>query len=205
MNSIKITDLPNDVREQLGYMVAVDPALQAKTNRFRFSGFSSQIKSGTNGVAVFARELSGLGDKIKPFQTEWQARLDQSNIQMTPQVMYGGLAFLVALYLFFCYCSHLICLKAAGSSSLLVWVPILQIIPLLRAAGMSGWWFLISVIPITPIVWAVNIARTRKKTLWTSFFLILPVTTPFAFMYLAFSGVPKPPTQRYKSMALATA
>src|SRR5215471_12446731 len=84
MNSIKIADLPNDVREQLGYIVPVDPV---KTNRFKFTAFTSDLKSGTNGVAVFARELSGLGDKMKPFQAEWQARLDQSNIQMTPQVM----------------------------------------------------------------------------------------------------------------------
>jgi hypothetical protein len=199
MGSIKIADLPNETQEQLGYIVPVDPALAAKTNRSKFSAFTS----GTNSMAVFAREMAGLGDKFKPLEEEWRGRMEQANIQITPPMMYGGLAVLFVLYLFLCYCSHLICVKAAGSSSILVWVPIFQLIPLFRAAGMSGWWFLISFIPITPIVWAVKIVRTRKKSLWTSFFLLLPPTTLFAFMYLAFSAVPKPTTPRYKSMALA--
>jgi hypothetical protein len=201
MNSIRIVDLPNDVQEQLGYAVAPDPNL-AKTNKFNFSS----LKEGTNGIAVFARGLSGLSEKIKPLEADWQARIAQGNVQIDPRMMYMGLGILLVSYLFFCYCSHLICLKAAGSSSILVWVPIFQFIPLLRAAGMSGWWFLISFIPVTQIVWAVNIARTRGKTLWTSFFLVFPVTTVFAYMYLAFSAAAaKPAGPKYKSMSLATA
>jgi len=199
MNSVKVTDLPDEIREQLGYVIPVDPALAQKDK----SIFKTD---GTNSMAVFARGLAGLSEKMKPLQEAWQGSIAQSDVQVPQPVIYAALVVVFAFYLFFCYCCHLICLKGKGSSNILVWVPIFQFIPLLQAAGMSGWWFLASFIPITEILWAVNIARSRGKTLWVSFFLLLPFTTPLAFLYLAFSrGPQRAPAPRYKSMSLATA
>jgi hypothetical protein len=109
-----------------------------------------------------------------------------------PQVIFAVLAAAALLYLFSCYCLKLICEKAGGEAGLLVWLPVLQIFPMLRAAGMSPWWFLGFCLPginlIAQIVWSVKISEARGKTIWTALCLILPVTNIFAFLYLAFSA-----------------
>lgn len=47
----------------------------------------------------------------------------------------------VVLYLFFCFCLLMICSKANTPSPLLVFLPVLQILPAYRAAKMSPVWF----------------------------------------------------------------
>jgi hypothetical protein len=93
-----------------------------------------------------------------------------------------GVLALFAGHLFFSFCAMLICKKAGTEPGLMVWLPILQMIPLIRASGMSGWWFLGCFVPVLNIVvqvlWCVNIANM----------LILPVINILAFLYLAFSS-----------------
>ena len=48
--------------------------------------------------------------------------------------LFGGL---LVLYLLFCFCGKLICEKTGNKAGFLMWVLILQWIPLLIAAGMS--------------------------------------------------------------------
>jgi apolipoprotein N-acyltransferase len=85
----------------------------------------------------------------------------------------------------------LICRKAGHPAGLLVWLPALQIFPLLRAAGMSGWWFLAYFVPVLNVVpvilWPLKIAKARGKSVWVGVLLLLPATNLFAFLYLAFS------------------
>jgi len=85
----------------------------------------------------------------------------------------------------------LICQKTGTSPGLLVWLPVLQLIPLLRAAGMSGSWFLAYLVPglniVAQVVWSVKIAKTRGKTGWVALLLLLPLVNLLAFLYLAFS------------------
>jgi hypothetical protein len=96
------------------------------------------------------------------------------------------------LYFFTCYCCHLICFKAKSPSSFLVWVPVLQLLPLLRAANMSGWWFLAFFVPglniVALVLWSLNIVKARGKHIAWAILLILPVTNLLAFLYLAFSS-----------------
>jgi apolipoprotein N-acyltransferase len=86
----------------------------------------------------------------------------------------------------------LICRKAGHPPGALIWVPVLQLFPLLRAAGMSGWWFLAFCVPLLNIVaqvlWCLNIAKARGKSVWVGVLLCLPITYLFAFLYLAFSN-----------------
>jgi len=108
--------------------------------------------------------------------------------EMSREILYcAGL-----LYLLFCYCSMLICRKAGIKASVSCFIPIIQFIPLLRAAGMSGWTFLLLFLPvinaIISIIWCFKIARVRGKSWLTSIFLLLPVTNILAFFYLALSG-----------------
>jgi hypothetical protein len=43
----------------------------------------------------------------------------------------------LGLYLFFCYCCKRVCEKAGHNPGVLIWIPIVQLIPLLRVAGMA--------------------------------------------------------------------
>jgi hypothetical protein len=104
----------------------------------------------------------------------------------------GGLLF---IYFFFCYCCLLICRKTGNEPGLLIWIPVLQLIPLLRSAGMSPVWFLAFLVPVLNIVvqvlWSFKIVQARGKNGWLALFLILPITGFFAFLFLAFSAAPQ--------------
>jgi apolipoprotein N-acyltransferase len=69
------------------------------------------------------------------------------------------------------------------------------VFPLLRAAGISGWWvlaFFVPVLNLVPLVlWPLKIAKARGKSVWVGVLLLVPVINLFAFLYLAFSdGAP---------------
>ncbi len=85
----------------------------------------------------------------------------------------------------------MICRKTHTAPGPLVWVPVLQLIPLLRAANMPRGWFFAYFIPviniIAVIVFSIKIVKSRGKNPWVAFLLILPPTSFFAFLYLAFS------------------
>jgi hypothetical protein len=102
------------------------------------------------------------------------------------------LGVMVLFHLFFSYCAMLICKKAGTEPGIMVWLPVLQVYSLIRAAGMSGWWFLACFVPLLNIVaqvlWSINIAKARGKGVLTTIMLLLPVTNVFAFLYLAFSA-----------------
>ncbi len=95
-------------------------------------------------------------------------------------------------YLFQSFCFMLICRKAGKPGGVLVWLPLFQAIPLLRAAGMSGWWFLGLMLPVLNIVgsimWAFKIVEARGKHWILGFLLLLPVTNILTILFLAFSG-----------------
>jgi len=182
MNNIKIADLPEDVREKLGYPV------------------TEKLKPGTNGPAAWAKaEVARIETpRLKEMRTKLEQRLRANNLDdLSLKALLGsrrGLAaagIALVIYLFHCYCFLLICRKAGHPPGPLVWVPLLQFFPLLRAAGMSPWWFLAGLLPLLNIiafvVWSVQIAKARGKSGWTAFFLILPITYFLAFLYLAFS------------------
>ena len=86
-----------------------------------------------------------------------------------------------------------------------MWLPILQFFPLVRAAGMSGWWFVASLLPllnlVTFVLWSVKIAKARGKSRgWVTLFLILPPTSFLAVLYLAFSSSKAPPRRRARNL-----
>jgi len=102
----------------------------------------------------------------------------------------GGV--LLGLYLFHSYCCLSICRKCGCEPGAAVWIPLLQIFPLLKAASMSPWWFVCFLVPginlIAQIVWFIKISQARGKGLGLAMLLIFPLTNPFAALYLAFAG-----------------
>jgi hypothetical protein len=178
MASIKTADLSLGTKQQLGYAPAGAP------------------RAATNTAAVWAkREFAKVN--VLPFtqlSQKWGGKpswaLFARNL-LASKVVFVVLGIGLLIYLLHCYCCMLICRKTGNPPGVLVWLPVLQLFPLLRAAGMSGWWFLAYCVPVLNIVaqvlWCLNIAKARGHGAWVGVLLFLPITYLFAFLYLTFS------------------
>ncbi len=58
------------------------------------------------------------------------------------------LGFLLVVWLLVAFCGKRICENCGHEPGVLIWIPILQTIPMVRAAGMSGWMAIVLFIPI---------------------------------------------------------
>lgn len=101
----------------------------------------------------------------------------------------GILVFALALYLFFCYCCKRICEKCGQNPGILIWIPILNIIPLLQAAGMAVWMIVLFIIPIVGFIvsimmWAKICTARGKSPLLVIGVILLPIVF---IPYLAFA------------------
>lgn len=131
-------------------------------------------------------------------------RFDAESLRgFDPSIFFGGAAlsagllaavaaFALVLYVFSCYCYKRICLNAGHDPGILIWIPILQVIPLLQAAQMSLWWLIALLLPllnfIAAIVWCFKIVSACGKSVVWAILLLLPGLNLIAFLYLAFSG-----------------
>jgi hypothetical protein len=101
--------------------------------------------------------------------------------------------FVIALgfYVFFCYCCKRICEKAGHDPGVLIWIPIANLIPLLRVAGMAEWMILLFFIPLVNVVLAVmmwaKICIARGKTPWLVLLMFVPLLNIVLILYLAFA------------------
>ena len=179
--SLKIADLSPEQHQTLGY---------------------GPVKGPQNGSLTVSAKAKALVNAIPTKQIEqaWSKHAPAGSPalkfeKLDSTIIFAVLGVFAVLYLFFCYCASLICQKAGKPGGLLVWLPILQYIPLLRAAKMSPLWLLAMLIPVVNIfvhiMWSFRIAGVRGQGLFTAIFLILP-TYPLAFMYLAFAGGTSP-------------
>jgi len=182
MNSIKVADLPEELRAKLGYAIA------EKTN--------ATARTATGWAKAEVAKLQT--PQIKEIRTQlarnWRGK-KLGSLQLTRlvslNVLLAILGIMLVVYLLHCYCFMLICQKTGHPPGPLVWLPVVQWFPLLRAAGMSGWWFVACLLPLlnvlTFVLWSVKIAKARGKSGWVTVFLILPPSTFLAILYLAFS------------------
>jgi hypothetical protein len=96
----------------------------------------------------------------------------------------------LAAYLFFCFCNKRICENCGVRPGLLIWIPILNVIPLFWAAKMSAWLCLLLLVPIVGLIiyimlW-VKVCEVRGKgVLGVVLVLLIPVV---GVPYLAFSS-----------------
>ncbi len=178
--SLKIADLSPEHHEALGYGV-----VKGSGN----GSLTVSAKAKAIVAAIPTKQIEQAWSKHAPagspsLKLEKLEKLDST-------IIFAVLGVFAVLYLLFCYCASLICQKAGKPGGLLVWLPILQYIPLLRAANMSPLWLLAMFVPILNIIvhimWSFRIAGVRGQGIFTAIFLILP-TYPLAFMYLAFAG-----------------
>jgi hypothetical protein len=179
MANIKADDLGDEARQALGYVP-----------------FQSGKKRASQEKAAVTRSVLGVIDTISVEKlrslTSLKFAANAPEIRLNSSLVAGLLTGFLLGYLFLCYCFALICRKAGHEPGALVWMPVFQLIPLLRAAGMSGWWFLAFFLPVLSLVahilWSVNIVRARDKSVWWAVLMILPLTNLLAILYLAFSG-----------------
>jgi hypothetical protein len=86
----------------------------------------------------------------------------------------------------------LICKKTGNEPGILIWIPVLQLWPLVKAAGMPGWAFLFWLLPISSpivtVIWCFKICQARGKNAALGLLLLLPITNIITFLYLAFSN-----------------
>lgn len=168
------------------------PQMQAALGYDKIAAAEDDNKSARPGHSPFANLQLGkfAADWTKHGPQKLKSTLDQMTAG-SPVALYLMLGILAATHILVSALFWMICRKTHNSPGPLVWVPVLQLIPLLRAANMSRVWFFAYFIPvlniIAQIVWSVKICKTRGKSPFVAFLLILPPTSVFAFLYLAFS------------------
>ena len=198
MTSIKVSDLPADIREKLGYAPPPAPKWQPNVALARARQAATQLNR----------------PELKQMQEDLRQVWNRAHLQlppMTPALMISAAAVLLGTYLFFSYCCGLICQKSGTEPGLLVWLPLLKLLPLLQAASMSRWLFILFLVPglnlVAYVAWCFKIVKARGKTMPLAFLLLLPVTNVFAFLYLAFSEAApqKNQEQRLELIGLQTA
>ncbi len=201
--NVKVGDLSTDTKVALG--------LIPRSNNGVVEAEEAPSSSADSGSAThhsFAHMPHFKFADLKKFAEEWRTNGKQKFNELTagnPTIGYALLGILGVVYIFVSTCFWLICRKTHNSPGPLVWVPVLQLIPLLRAANMPRVWFFAYFIPvlniIAQIVWCVKIVKSRGKSPWVAFMLLLPVTNFFAFLYLAFS--PSAPVRLQSNEVLA--
>ena len=186
MASVKVAELPPELQQQLGYAGALAP------------------KATTNIAAVWVKKEIAKMDvpqvkNLRKQLEQWSAHPPAGLAAMVgigtkPNYTVLGLVLgrYLLLYLFYSYCCMLICRKTGRPAGILVWLPFLKLFPMFRAAGMSWWWllaFFVPVLNLVPVIlWPLKIAKARGKSVLVGVLLLLPVTSLFAFLYLAFSN-----------------
>lgn len=179
--TLKMAELSNETLVGLG-VLAPEEVVAATTKA-----------SGPSNLAQALAPISQMAEALPAtFQSKGATRAEFKLPPNAKNILIAAAGILFLFHLFFSYCAMQICKKAGTEPGIVVWLPIAQMYPLIRAAGMSGWWFLACFVPVLNIVaqviWSINIAKVRGKGTLTTIMLILPVTNVFAFLYLAFSG-----------------
>ena len=97
----------------------------------------------------------------------------------------------LAFYLFYCYCAKRICEKCGVNPGILIWIPIVNLIPLLQVAKMAVWLIILFFVPIVNLVVAImmwaKICTARGKSPWLVIMMFIPIVNIVFIPYLAFS------------------
>lgn len=155
------------------------------------SAIENPLNSAQAAAAV-GQVKSALATVNLTLPSEEIMRAQMARLTANPQLLYGILGGLALAYLAYCLCLRNVCVKAGSKPGLLIWLPVLQLFPLLRAARMPVWWFLIFCLPVlnclAHLLWCARITRACGKGFLSALMLFLPVTNILALLYLAFSG-----------------
>jgi hypothetical protein len=199
--NVKVSELPADLRETLGYNREEPP--KSKTEA---ATKWAKAKLAVLNVGDVKATEQNLRDK-------WAQQSAAHHLPPMPELnqrfflMLAGI--LVALFIVQSALLRLVVQNAGKEPGPMIWLPFLQVFPSLKAASMSPAWVLGLPVGITVVVWCFKISGACGKSAFTGLCLLFPLTSPFALLYLAFSG-DRPesdptPTRRPQIMTLETA
>ena len=99
------------------------------------------------------------------------------------------LVIVLAFYVFFCFCAKRICEKCGVESGIMIWIPIVQLVPLLQVAQLPVWMIILFFIPIVGFIagvymWAKICTARGKSGLLVIGIILLPIVF---IPYLAFA------------------
>jgi len=101
------------------------------------------------------------------------------------------LGFVLACYLFVCFCFKVICQKCGKDPGAIIWVPLLHFVPLIELAGFPVWTVILLIVPginliMSILLWA-GVCKARGKSMLLVLLMHIPVVHLFFLPYLAFS------------------
>ena len=175
--SFKVKDLGAEDLKTLGYT----PAEPAKR-----SALSTQMEALTGKM-----QKSSIGEFLRSTGGSFEEKLKSSGVNFQTFVMVA-IAGLLLFHLFYSFCLFHICAKVGQKPGILVWLPLLQLIPLHRAADISPWLILLYFIPLLGpflfVYWCVKICHARGKSAWLVVLVFIPLLNLLFIPYLAFSS-----------------
>ena len=97
----------------------------------------------------------------------------------------------LTVYVFFCFCMKRICQKAGHEPGMLIWIPIVQLVPQLEAAKLPVWMIILCLIPFVNIfafvyLW-VKLCMARGKPGPLGLLILVPGANLGLICYLAFA------------------
>lgn len=99
--------------------------------------------------------------------------------------------FIVAIYVYYAVSFQKMARKVSVPDDWFAWIPVLNIVLLLRIANRPVWWLLLMFVPILNIVIQVmvwmDVAKAMRKPEWWGILIIVPFVNLVVPGYLAFS------------------
>jgi hypothetical protein len=180
MESVNLTNLSGEALVKLGYRDPRVPATNAAVAWVR-----SHVPAAKMPTLEQVRQFA-------PPMLESRLPQDLSLRQvLSIKVLSIAGAIALALHLLFSFLLALICKNAEAQASPLIWIPIVQLVPLFQAAQMSAWWVLGLFVPlfnlVVMVLWSFKIVRACGKGTGLAVLLLIPVLNVLAFLYLALS------------------
>jgi hypothetical protein len=174
--NVKLKDLDDKILTQLGYQVA--PKKQPM----------KPLTVPTQLITNVTHQLEA-NPQFQALEQKWQTEIQSKLPPISKGLILGVLAGLFVGYLFFCYCCMLIVRKTGNRAGLLIWLPILKVIPLFRAAGMPAWWVLVWLSPAIVNAVAIPYLRDGGVRPWWFILAIFPVANLVASVVWIFKIV----------------
>ncbi len=109
----------------------------------------------------------------------------QSTSSGSPIVFLFMLVFGLAVYLFYSYCLKRLVEKCGEQPGGIIWIPILQMIPLFRVAKMNPWLILLLMVPLANLIVAIMLWVNVLKALGRPPVMVI-VMLLFGFIYLPY-------------------
>lgn len=104
----------------------------------------------------------------------------------------GFLVVWLVLYVVMCLALKKICEKCGVQPGVLIWIPIVQMIPVFKAAKMNPWLILLLFVPLANLIVLilvfVNILKTLGKNPIMVILLLIPLVNVIYLLYLGFSA-----------------